>query len=345
MSASAPCPRPLFRFGVITDVQYADVPDAWNFIRTEKRRHRGVLESVRLAVQDWQQEGLGLVVDLGDIIDQQCEARGDSHAALQAVLREWAPLAAEPVAVERVIGNHELYNFDRESCSRLIPGITPWYRSFSPVPGWRFVVLDTYDVNMIERGNPAAVEEGLQMLSRSNPNDLRAPRGTVDIGAGLCGSARRFLPMSGALRGEQLRWLRETLCAAAAAGERVLVLSHQPLLAEAALWGAVPWNNGEVLEVLRGAGEGVVAAVLAGHYHAGGYALDPGPGTHHVTLESPLGTTPQEPLAHAVVELWDDRLEIRGRGLVRSRTLPYRTAAVPCLGTPGVRAVSCEPRL
>ena len=44
--------QPLFSFGVIADVQYCDIDDAWNFTRTVKRRYRGALASLARAV-DW----------------------------------------------------------------------------------------------------------------------------------------------------------------------------------------------------------------------------------------------------------------------------------------------------
>ena len=39
--------QPIARFGIIADVQYADVEDAWNFRRTSVRRYRGALEALR----------------------------------------------------------------------------------------------------------------------------------------------------------------------------------------------------------------------------------------------------------------------------------------------------------
>lgn len=44
---------PLFRFGVLGDVQYADAEDAWDFDKRHKRYYRGTLESVKAAVTAW----------------------------------------------------------------------------------------------------------------------------------------------------------------------------------------------------------------------------------------------------------------------------------------------------
>lgn len=323
--AGAGAASPLLRFGAIADVQYADVDDAWNFKQTQRRRYRGALDCLRNAVGAWsaQDPPLDFVLDLGDIIDQLCESSGDSRRALDLVLAEFARV---PVTVYHVVGNHELYNFSRGECAALIPNITPWYRSVRIAAGWRMVVLDAYDINAIERGVSETIEEGIAYLSRHNPNDLRAPRGSVDVSMGLDGAQRRFLPMGGAFRREQLRWLEAELREMRAAGERAIVLTHVPVMPEATVYGALVWNFDEALEALRSPSCGTVALVLAGHFHDGGYAFDAAAGTHHVTLPSPLHSSPEDPRAHCVVEVFEDRLEILGAGLVPSRSL----ALAPC---------------
>jgi len=319
-AAERAAPAPALRFGAIADVQFADVDDAWNFKGTQRRGYRGALECLRRAIDDWDSgPELSFVADLGDIIDQQCEAIGDSYRALNMVLAEYARLRTK---VEHMVGNHELYNFSRRECAELIPNITPWFRSWQPVQGWRMIVLDPYDLNAIERDGGQAVEDGLDYLSQHNPNDLRAPRGSVDLSKGLNGLQHRFLPMGGAFKHEQLSWLRDELRAAEESQERVIVLTHLPVLPEATVPGGLTWNFDAVLEVLRGPHPGTVALVLAGHFHCGAYALDFASGTHHVTLPSPLHAHADDLRAHCVVEAFEDRVEIMGRGLVPSRTLP-----------------------
>ncbi|CAJ1382266.1 unnamed protein product [Effrenium voratum] len=62
---------PALRFGVVADVQYADVDDAWNFRRTQVRRYRQALDALRAAVEDWQQgPPLAFVADLGAVRGQ-----------------------------------------------------------------------------------------------------------------------------------------------------------------------------------------------------------------------------------------------------------------------------------
>jgi len=270
-------------------------------------------------VSDWNSgPPLAFVVDLGDIIDQQCEALGQSRSDLDTVLAEFARVRAP---VHHIIGNHELYNFNRRECAELIPNITPWYRSWRPANGWRMIILDPYELNVIERGESESLEEAFEYLGRNNPNDVRAPRGTVDFAGGLHGLDRRFTPMGGGFRKEQLAWLGEQLAEAEDAGDRVMVFTHLPVMPESTVPGALAWNYDEALAVLRRASPGTVALVLAGHFHEGGHAQDSSSGTHHVTLPSPLLAPASDLRAHCTVEAFADRLEIRGKSLVPSRTL------------------------
>jgi hypothetical protein len=93
-SSSEACRKPLLRFGVIADVQYADVDDAYNFSRTEVRGYRGSLVCLKNAVDAWNAAAptaaVSFVANLGDIIDQRNEASGKSRTALDAVLAEFA---------------------------------------------------------------------------------------------------------------------------------------------------------------------------------------------------------------------------------------------------------------
>lgn len=51
-----PPPGPLFSFGAIADVQYADQEDGWNFRKDYRRYYRGGLLKLRGAVDWWLQD-------------------------------------------------------------------------------------------------------------------------------------------------------------------------------------------------------------------------------------------------------------------------------------------------
>ena len=83
----------------------------------------------------------------------------------------------------------------------------------------------------------------------------------------------------------------------------------------------------EVLSVLHDAGKGghagkgVVALVLSGHDHDGGFAVD-AHGLPHLTLPSPMETPlPGAALAHATLHFFADRIVVAGRGRISTRVL------------------------
>ena len=64
---------PLFSFGVIADIQYADIEDAMNFSKTEHRGYRNALQEAKRAVEYWKQLSPPpvFIAQLGDLIDGQ----------------------------------------------------------------------------------------------------------------------------------------------------------------------------------------------------------------------------------------------------------------------------------
>jgi manganese-dependent ADP-ribose/CDP-alcohol diphosphatase len=75
---------------------------------------------------------------------------------------------------------------------------------------------------------------------------------------------------------KQLEWLQNTVKAAVAAQERIIVMSHVATKMESGNEDCTLWDGGKVLDILTNDGQGHVVAYLAGHDHMGGYAFDKG---------------------------------------------------------------------
>ena len=349
--------QPLLSFGVIADVQYADADDAWDWTGKRQRHYRNSLAVLRKAVASWSAASsssssssssspIRFIAQLGDLIDgknstsAELSAAGVTAATALADVRQ----VMDECAVKdwiHCIGNHELYNFDRGNlpssglftfaAQRSAPEASFSFMVPTTEPlGLRFVVLDPFEIGVLGNepgsyGHQAALEH----LSRTNPNDLNSP-GSNWL-ADLEGIERRHLPSSGGLGPRQLAWLRSTLAAAKADGERVVIFSHVPMLPGASTDTTLLWNYEEALEILRGGEKlelaGVVVAVLTGHDHIGGYAVDEKTGTHHVTIPSPLETKPgagDADCTFGTVDVFADRLELRSAGgILKSRTLGF----------------------
>jgi len=77
------------------------------------------------------------------------------------------------------------------------------------------------------------------------------------------------------------------------------------------------WNSEEVLSILDKHNN--VVLHLCGHYHPGGYSEI----KHYysITLQAILEA---ETNAYAIIDVYENKLEIRGFGIVPSRTLLFR---------------------
>ena len=324
-----PSTHPLFRFGVIADVQWADLEDGYNYARTTKRCYRGALGTLREAVDWWQQQQPNFIAQLGDLIDGQNAKLGQSVSAMEAATSLLNQMSCRVV---NIVGNHELYNFDRSALQqKLASGASRHgdsFFSFVPVQGWRVVALDSYQESI--QGWPSddpRTRRAAKLLSANNPNiDPDEPGKNGNWFAGLPkGHVRRFVPYNGGLGREQIRWLRRELRQARENGERVIILSHTILAPQACEGTTMAFDYEEVLEAIRDSGK-TVAMVLCGHDHAGGYHRDAETGVHHLTLCSPLnkGTDGK---AYGIVEVRDDAIEIHGPSL-RDLVSPSRGTGI-----------------
>ena len=219
------CPQgkqPLLSFGIISDVQYADIPDGCSFLGVP-RYYRHSICVLQRAVQKWNQEKPKFVLHFGDIVDGFCP-KDQSMIAVKKIVDEFDKFNGP---VYHMIGNHCLYNLPRDKLLPLlrIPGHDGRaYFDFSPIPEYRFVILDGYDISAIgwPEDHPNTLK-ALKVLQERNPNsDKNSPNGLV-------GLERRFLKFNGGVGKEQLEWLDHVLQEATELNQNVLVCFHLPL--------------------------------------------------------------------------------------------------------------------
>ena len=289
------------RFAVIADVQYADIDDAYNFSKTSKRMYRRSLRAFQLAVQSWNSvhasKPISFVAQLGDLIDGQNKARGQSQGALDACMNIVAGSSISEW--HHSVGNHELYNFPRSASH------VPWSRPGASYYMWRphprvvAVQLDAYEISTIGRSqDDSRTCEAWRILNAHNPNDCKAFG--VDWKRGLKGLQKRHVPYNGGLGSAQLAWFRTIVAQARQDGDVCVVFSHLPTFPDAATDDTLLFDFEQALAVLREY-PSTVCAWFAGHQHAGGVSHDPSSGTLHYTLASPLESI--EETCHAVVEI------------------------------------------
>ncbi|XP_041670821.1 manganese-dependent ADP-ribose/CDP-alcohol diphosphatase isoform X2 [Cheilinus undulatus] len=319
---------PLFTFGVIADIQYADMDDGFNFTRTRRRYYRSSLKLLKNALKSWGESAVkpDFILQLGDIIDGFNKNHEASDRALDAVLEEFS---SGPAEVHHVWGNHEFYNFSRSDLlrSRLnstlhserslnaAPADCDLYAySFSPVPGFTVVILDGYDVSLLGREESSdRYKDSLSLIRQHNHNeDLNCPV-FKDL-------EERYTMFNGGFSKIQLQWLDSLLTSADENGEKVTVVCHLPVHPSSTTPICLAWNYDELLSILRS--HRSVVCFMAGHDHDGGYHKDKTTGTHHLTLEGVIETPPDSD-AFATVSVYEDRMELRGYGRVRDRVLQF----------------------
>nr|XP_021500006.1 manganese-dependent ADP-ribose/CDP-alcohol diphosphatase isoform X2 [Meriones unguiculatus] len=228
--------EPLFSFGVIADIQYADLEDGYNYQRSRRRYYRHSLVHLQGAIEDWNSESSMpcCVLQLGDIIDGYNAQYKVSEKSLELVMNTFQMLK---VPVHHTWGNHEFYNFSRDYLAnsklnskfledRIMqhPETSPsedyYAYHFVPFPKFRFILLDAYDLSVlgIDQSSPK-YEQCLKMLREHNPNvELNSPQGL---------SEPQYVQFNGGFSQEQLNWLNEVLKFSDMNQEKVVIVRLQ----------------------------------------------------------------------------------------------------------------------
>ena len=91
-------------------------------------------------------------------------------------------------------------------------------------------MIDSYDVAIMQRCENTSQKrkEASEILSKNNPNYVE----NMNSPEGLEGVKKRFVGFNGAVGALQLSWLRQTLGEARKANEKVIIVSHQPIIPE-----------------------------------------------------------------------------------------------------------------
>jgi 3',5'-cyclic AMP phosphodiesterase CpdA len=286
---------PLFSFGLVADCQYADIDD----VRTDgmDRRYRSAPARLAEAVAQFNRHDLAFVLHLGDLIDQDL--------ANMPIPRK--VLAGLRAPVHHVLGNHDFAGAlpgqvnARQDVLGALGLDRPYYRF--TLPGWRFLVLDTNEVGVIEHDpHTPAWQQGQALL------DQLTADGRVNA-----------QPWNGTIGAAQRAWLHRELRDAAAGSansespENIVVFAHH---------GLAPEHHDNLLEdreMLAELGDYPhLRAWINGHNHAGAYAHIGD--LHCLTLHGMVETATN---AFALVHAYADRLEVVGYGREPNRTLTW----------------------
>ncbi|MCH8956587.1 metallophosphoesterase [candidate division KSB1 bacterium] len=252
------------------------------------RYYRNALAKFEESVRELNSKDLAFTIQLGDIIEKD-------FASFDRVLPIYEQLVMPKY---HVLGNHE-FSVSQEKKSAVLDKIgleNPYYDM--SVKGWRFVILDgndisTYRVPKNSEAYRSAKARFEELQDRGLPN------------------AQKF---NGALGDQQMSWLRNTLNQACTAGEKVILFCHHPVFPRNT---NTLWNDTEVMNLIES--HDCVVAYINGHYHPGNYQKKNG--IHYLTLQGMVDTVDKN--AYAIIEIYQNRLEVIGYGREPSRTLYF----------------------
>jgi len=292
---TAPAARnqPVFTFGVIADVQYADAMPQGN------RYYRDSAEKLKACVAHLATLKPDFVVNLGDTVDRDL-------VSYDTVLPIFEQL---PSPVYFVLGNHD-HNMPlaqrpivlkKLGLDRLGGG--KGYYDFAR-DGWRLVVLNGYAISL------GAVAPDARKAGEAILADLRQK------------GAPNAQSYNGAVGPDQRRWLDRTLANADDAREKTIVICHHPAYP---VGDCTLLDHDEVRAVLEA--HRSVVAYLCGHNHSGGYAIKDG--IHYLTF---MGMIETKDTAYALAEVYPDRLQVTGFGREQSRVLAISSPAASPVG-------------
>ncbi len=250
-AATAPSGVPLFRFGIISDPQFAAVAPR----RT--RFYANSLWKLSEAVEMFNGQDLAFVTTLGDIIDRH-------WTSYDAILPLYDRLKHPHFFV---LGNHDYeVGADYLASVHRITGLKRAYYDFQAA-GHRFIVIDGNDVSLFANA------------PGSEKHKLAATR----LEALKSRGAANAQTWNGGVSDEQFRFLETSFAAAERAGEKVIVLGHYPMFPANE---HNMWDSERLLELFTA--QKHLQAYFCGHNHAGNYGLLKG--KHFVNMKGMVET-------------------------------------------------------
>ncbi|KAG6543161.1 hypothetical protein Mapa_015410 [Marchantia paleacea] len=289
--------KPLFSFGLVADVQYADKDNKGPDEEGRVQRYREATGKLEKAVKAFNanKQNLQFVLTLGDIIDGNVTVQ-QTESDFDEVLTRLAKLELK---VYHLLGNHCL-RLPRETLLEKL-GMPALYYQKQIHPGWTLIVLDSMDLSITWPTDTEKYKDGLKFCQE---HPIVEDKST------------QMASWNGGLGAEQLAWFAGVLREAEREGTKVIVAAHHPLLSGSAPFSHLMWNHDQVSSILLASPS--VVLFLCGHYHPGGYVRVGG--QHFVTVQAILEAPPDSE-AHAFVHVYKDHITIEGYGFVESRNL------------------------
>lgn len=270
--------KPLFSFGVITDVQYSANSSA------SSRFAPSSLLKLREAVTILKKDSIEFMINLGDLIDNNYLSFGPVFAIF----------GSSGIRTYHITGNHD-YSVEPELRQKLpvLAEFRKGYYSFN-YENFRFIFLNGNEISTYSSDNEAVIREAndqiLKLQSEGETNGI---------------------DWNGGIGKQQLRWFTEQLNESEEKGEKVLILCHFPVAPENK---HNLLNYKEILQILSNRSN--VIAWFNGHNHQGNYCNFNS--VHFVTLKGMVETESENSFARIDVYSDKIRINGYGREVSRT---------------------------
>jgi hypothetical protein len=225
--------KPLFSFGVVADVQYADKDAANN------RYYRSSKERLIEAYRTFKDDSVSFVVNLGDLID----GNYSSYGPVMDIIR------SSGIKTYHITGNHD-YAVEKNLKRKLPVTMESKKGYYSFVKeGFRFIFLNGNDISTYGPGSRAEINKATAYL-----NSLKSE------------AAINAMEWNGGIGTGQLSWLKNELDKAVITNQKVFIFCHFPVFPVNV---HNLFNYNEILKVLEKYNN--IIAWINGHNHAGNY--------------------------------------------------------------------------
>lgn len=256
-----------------------------------------------------------------DLIDGVHIKEGSNQSILY---RQVLELFDPKIPTYHLVGNHELFNFNRSTINSLFhdwdrhgkyddpyPNDPYWYYSFYAAEGIKVIALDCFEVSTIGQN-----DEGKNYLEAVELMVKYKGHNVSWIGDGdLIGLERRYQKVNGGISEKQLAWLERELTDSDTKREKVIMISHCCIDPGSCNLSCLLWNYDLVIETF--ARHPSIVVHMAGHSHVASHRLDDKTGIHYVVFHGVIESKPETHLT-----LFDTLLEIEGKGNELSLSLP-----------------------
>lgn len=246
----SPEQKPLFSFGLISDVQYADISPAGN------RYYRSSLEKLEDAVSEFRHDSVNFIVNLGDLIESNYES-------YKPVINT---LNSSGIKTYHITGNHD-YSVDSRYLSRL-PVFTESREGYYSIiyKKYRLIFMNGNEISTYAHAEKTMIRQASEYIANLKKS-----------------GAINAIEWNGGISRKQLDWLTGQLADAAENSEKVILLCHFPIAPDN-IHNLL--NYKEVSDIISKYNN--IIAWFSGHNHDGSYAVNNN--VHFVTFKGMVET-------------------------------------------------------